>query len=137
AWQAPAAPPSGAKLRPISSIDGKDLYAAYCAQCHGAAGKGDGPSAAGLKTPVPDLTQIAVRNGGKFNRTSVARFISGDRPGSVLKLSPQTGQPTLMRDGVADEMPVWGTLFRIMWKDEPSMLRCANLAKYLEKIQVR
>ncbi|AMW06530.1 hypothetical protein GEMMAAP_03745 [Gemmatimonas phototrophica] len=33
------------------STDGKTLYAQWCAGCHGATGKGDGPNAARL--PVP------------------------------------------------------------------------------------
>lgn len=47
------------------------------------------------------------------------------------------GTPALMKDGIAHEMPVWGTLFRIMWKDEPPMVRCGSLAKYLESIQTK
>jgi len=34
-------------------------YADTCAKCHGAAGKGDGPKAADLKTTMPDLSDCA------------------------------------------------------------------------------
>ncbi len=34
----------------------KDLYAEYCAQCHGDSGKGDGPEAAMYKTKPADFT---------------------------------------------------------------------------------
>jgi mono/diheme cytochrome c family protein len=37
---------------------GKRVYVNRCAVCHGLSGKGDGPLAAQLKTPVADLTQI-------------------------------------------------------------------------------
>lgn len=37
---------------PDALAQGKQLFAADCAACHGAAGKGDGPAAAGLK-PAP------------------------------------------------------------------------------------
>jgi mono/diheme cytochrome c family protein len=35
---------------------GAQVFAAYCAVCHGPAGKGDGPAAAALFPPPPDLT---------------------------------------------------------------------------------
>jgi high-affinity iron transporter len=35
---------------------GERVYAARCAQCHGSAGRGDGPAAAGLTPPPADLT---------------------------------------------------------------------------------
>ena len=123
------------RLRQINSIEGKDLYRAYCAQCHGEAGKGDGVRAPTLRVPAADLTTIAVRNGGKFNRIGVQRFIEGDRPGRILKRGP-TGNPVLIDDkGVADEMPVWGIVFRYMWPDNPVQIRTGNLARHLEKIQ--
>jgi len=131
----PAQAGQGSKLRQINSIEGKDLYRAYCAQCHGETGKGDGVRAPTLKTTAPDLTTIAVRNGGKFNRGGVQRFIEGDRPGRILKRGP-TGNPVLINDnGVPDEMPVWGIVFRYMWPDSPVLIRTGNLARYLEKIQ--
>lgn len=36
--------------------NGKMLYEAQCATCHGPEGKGDGPGAAALETPPRDLT---------------------------------------------------------------------------------
>lgn len=38
---------------------GKNLYANYCASCHGAGGKGDGLAAAGLNPKPQDLTNAA------------------------------------------------------------------------------
>ncbi len=40
----------------IESMYGPDLYRLYCATCHGRDGKGNGPAAAALKVPPPDLT---------------------------------------------------------------------------------
>ena len=134
AAQVPPAPRKA--LRPIDSIDGKALYAAYCAQCHGENGKGGGPAAAGLRTPVPDLTLIAMRSGGRFNRGGVTGFISGERPGRTLEMGDR-GSPVLVKDGVPDEMPAWGTLFRYMWPDNPVAIRTGNLARYIEKMQAR
>jgi high-affinity iron transporter len=39
--------------------EGQGLYQVQCAGCHGAEGAGDGPQAARLLTPVPDLRQSA------------------------------------------------------------------------------
>jgi mono/diheme cytochrome c family protein len=52
-------------------------YATHCAACHGAAGRGDGPAAAGLGRPPADLTRIAARNGGVFPWTWVMSTIDG------------------------------------------------------------
>jgi mono/diheme cytochrome c family protein len=126
-----------APIRPINSIAGKDLYRAYCEQCHGSGGKGDGPAAAGLKKPPADLTQLAARNNGKFNRTAVEAFISGQRPGGVLGMDG-TGSPAIINaDGTLDEMPVYGILFRYLWQDQPSSIRCGILARYIESIQAK
>ncbi len=125
-------------LRAINSVAGKDLYREYCEQCHGAGGKGDGPAAAALKKPPADLTQIAVRNGGQFARSAVQAFISGERPGGRLDSDPQTAAPVIRyADGTLDEMPVYGILFRRLWQDQPSSIRCAILAKYVESIQAK
>lgn len=48
--------------RPSDSERGEELYTRHCVACHGAKAKGDGPMAAGLVAPMPDL-QGAV--GGK------------------------------------------------------------------------
>jgi putative copper export protein/mono/diheme cytochrome c family protein len=39
-----------------SIVQGAALYPNHCAVCHGAAGRGDGPAAAGLPTPPANLT---------------------------------------------------------------------------------
>ena len=47
---------------PPEQLDlGQTVYAANCAQCHGAGGQGDGPEAGGLDTPTPDFTDLALR----------------------------------------------------------------------------
>ena len=124
-------------LRPISSMDGKDLYKAYCAQCHGLEGKGDGPIAATLKKPPADLTQLAARNDGKFARESVIQYTMGSRPGGRVAIDSATGKVVvMMADGPA-EMPAWGSLFRYFWPFEPERLRFIALAKHLEKLQAK
>lgn len=40
---------------------GKELYSKHCKSCHGSKGKGDGPKAEGLDTPVPDMSTSAFK----------------------------------------------------------------------------
>jgi len=105
-----------------SPSSGKQMFASYCASCHGKDAKGDGPAAASLKQAPADLTTLAKRNGGKFPSDKVA---------AVLR-----GQANLMAHGDQD-MPVWGPVF---WKmsqghEEVVHMRVANLSKYLESLQ--
>ena len=72
---------------------GKAAYGKYCASCHGADGKGQGPAAASLKNPLPDLTLLAKNNGGEFPTMRVLHAIDG-----TLYLAGHGSR----------EMPVWG-----------------------------
>jgi mono/diheme cytochrome c family protein len=106
----------------INSIQGPDLYKAYCASCHGVDGKGNGPMAKSLKVKPSDLTRIAVRNGGTFPLMRVERIISGEEP-------PPSGHGT-------SEMPVWGPIFSRIDRDEDlGRVRIDNLARHLRDIQ--
>ncbi|MCX7644311.1 MAG: cytochrome c [Rhodobacteraceae bacterium] len=62
---------------PPAAEVGRAFYAANCAACHGADARGVGPAAAGLPRPVPDLTRLAARNGGVFDRNAVMSTIDG------------------------------------------------------------
>ncbi len=42
------------------AADGPSLFARNCAYCHGSGGAGDGPNAAKLKPPPPDLTKSSA-----------------------------------------------------------------------------
>src|SRR6266508_993503 len=70
--------PESARL--IQSIEGKALYGAYCAVCHGTDGRGDGPMAKALKSATPDLTRISARHEGKFPSARMQQIISGEEP---------------------------------------------------------
>ena len=111
-------------VRLISSIQGPQLYDAYCAVCHGKDGKGTGPMAKSLKPVTPDLTRIAMRNGGNFPLARVQQIISGEVPASK-------GHGT--RD-----MPVWGPIFsQVAWDQDLGRIRVYNLAKFIESWQVK
>ena len=61
-----------------SPASGKEMFTEYCAVCHGPSGRGDGPAATALKKTPADLTQLTVKNSGKFPDVRVMRYISGD-----------------------------------------------------------
>jgi mono/diheme cytochrome c family protein len=107
----------------INSIQGPALSKAYCASCHGADAKGNGPMAQSLKVKPADLTRIAARNGGKFPLVHIERIISGED-------QPQSGHGT-------SEMPVWGPIFSHVERDQDlGRVRIDNLARYLRDLQV-
>ncbi len=106
----------------IKSIQGPNLYKAYCASCHGADAKGGGPMAGSLRVSPPDLTRISARNGGTFPLARVSRIISGEEP--------------LRRGHGTHEMPVWGPVFSQVEVDRDlGRVRIDNLARYLQQLQ--
>ena len=107
-----------------SVSSGKEMYQAYCAACHGADGKGDGPASAALKSGPTDLTVLAKRNAGKFPELRVFGAINGDLP--------------VTAHGSKD-MPAWSAVFRQMDGSDVAgvKLRIRNLTKYIESLQVR
>ena len=106
----------------ISSIQGPNLYRAYCASCHGMDAKGVGPLAGSLRVSPPDLTRISARNRGTFPLARVSRIISGEEP--------------LPRGHGTHEMPVWGPVFSQVEADRDlGRVRIDNLARYLQQLQ--
>ena len=107
------------------SYSGSDLFKTYCATCHGASAHGDGPLAAYMKKPPPDLTQFAARNGGVFPSALVARIIDGRQP---------------VKGHGGPDMPVWGDAFktsRVGSSEEAVQARIKALVEHLERIQER
>jgi mono/diheme cytochrome c family protein len=105
-----------------SPASGKEMYTAYCASCHGADGKGNGPAASALKTPPADLTAIQKSNGGKFPSDHVYEVING--------------RASTPAHGSAD-MPVWGPIFRRLSGSHDSEVqqRINNLTDYIRSMQ--
>jgi cytochrome c len=119
--------PNGKLVIPATKTDptnGKMMYSSYCAPCHGADGRGNGPVAPALKTQPTDLTGLAKANHGKYPENHIA---------SVLRFG------TDVRSHGSAEMPVWGTIFTKMSKvnSQEKDLRTANLSRYLESLQAR
>ena len=85
--------PAAASPDPVLAELGEPVYLRHCAACHGADGRGDGPSAGALRVAPADLTRIAARRGGTFPDGEVARYIDG------RFAVPAHG---------TREMPIWG-----------------------------
>src|SRR4029079_15278342 len=54
--------------------DGRQLFYTYCASCHGTSGVGNGPAAMAMRRTPPDITGIAVTNGGVFPEERMRRI---------------------------------------------------------------
>lgn len=105
----------------IHSVEGPDLFLAYCASCHGMDARGAGPAAPALKAKIPDLTLLAANNRGEFPTERVGRIILGEKV--VASHGPR-------------EMPIWGPVFHQVESDvDLGNLRVSNLVKYLQSIQ--
>jgi mono/diheme cytochrome c family protein len=108
-------------VRPGTSVNGSDVYAQYCAVCHGKDATGNGPAAAALKKAPTDLTRITRNNGGKFSTLSVQQAIANT--------------DSIAAHG-APGMPVWGELLQPTTGDTSvATLRVHNLMKYIEGLQ--
>ena len=108
----------------INSLQGAELFKAYCAVCHGIDAKGNGPMARSLRTAPADLTGIAARNRGAFPAARVRQVISGEE-------ALGAGHGTR-------EMPIWGPVFSQIGRDQDlGRVRIDNLARYLESLQTK
>jgi len=98
------------------------MFKEYCAACHGADGRGNGPAVTFLKTPPPDLRTMAQRNSGKYPAIKVVK---------MLNFGPGT-----QAHGTLD-MPTWGPLFRTLDPEHSGVadLRVHNLQGFIESIQ--
>jgi len=108
---------------------GRELYLSRCASCHGPLALGDGPMAAMLIIPVPDLTGLRARNDGVFPRVEVVRTIDGRAP--------------LAGHGGGGPMPVFGPILgggsAVLDGSDGLMIETrgdvVSIARYLETIQ--
>ena len=82
------------KLDAAAAEKGSIVYVRYCVSCHGPVARGDGPLAQDLRVPVPDMTTLAARNGGRFPEARVARIIQS---GEVLRGHGSADMPGLGR----------------------------------------
>jgi len=109
---------------------GKREFETKCAVCHGKDGKGLGPYAEQLRRTLPDLTTMAMRNGGVFPVKRTYDAIEG------------AGQGHGTRD-----MPVWGLDYTIQASEQLPDLpynqavfvrtRIMSLLEYLTQLQAK
>jgi mono/diheme cytochrome c family protein len=83
---------------PKAIDEGRQVYEAQCAVCHGLDAKGNGPYAASLKVPPADLTTLAEKNGGIFPVERITKVIDG--------------RTEIAAHGPRD-MPIWGARFAV------------------------
>lgn len=113
---------SAAKTSPS---DAREMYAAYCAVCHGTAGKGDGPAAPAFKHSPTNLTLLTKSNGGRFPDLRVYNTLRSNNE------VPAHGNA---------KMPIWNNIFRQM---DPSLspttpeIRMRALTEYIKTLQAR
>ena len=109
-------------VKATNAASGQEMYASYCAVCHGANATGNGPAQSALKIPATDLTTLAQKNGGKYPAMHVSSALRGDAE--------------LAAHGSKD-MPVWGPLFRNMSQghDAEVQQRIANINSYIDSLQ--
>jgi mono/diheme cytochrome c family protein len=104
---------------PVGDVEeGADLYALYCATCHGQNARGNGPTAELMTIAPADLTRLSAGNGGVFPTGRVVRQIDGRDPvlahgspmpvfgpffdGEDAALKTPAGQPILTSRPLAD-----------------------------------
>jgi mono/diheme cytochrome c family protein len=93
---APGLPTPAAAQEYQQTTTGGEVFRTYCASCHGAAARGDGPLASAMNRKPADLTEIAKRNGGIYPSEMVFKIIDGRQQ---------------VRGHGGPDMPVWGDVF--------------------------
>jgi|SRR5438477_5731409 len=121
------APTEGKLIRhvPVKQTNpssGQEMFASYCAVCHGTNGSGGGPAASALKAAPTNLTILSEKNAGKFPAMHVSSVLRGEAD------TPAHG---------SKDMPIWGPLFRNLSQghDAEVQQRIANLNGYIESLQ--
>jgi mono/diheme cytochrome c family protein len=116
---------SGAAASAAGSLaEGRELFTKYCASCHGTGATGNGPAAPAMRRSPPDLTGLALANGGLFPAERVGRIVDGRDVES---------------HGDRD-MPVWGDAFKAMsggHSEQAVRGRIKAIVDYLVSIQRR
>jgi len=113
--------PASATAAANAAESGEQLYFNHCASCHGASAEGDGPVAGVMRITVPNLRNLAERNGGQFPAEAVRAYIDG------RTLNAAHGERL---------MPVWGDVFLAgAGNDAAARRRIAALVDFIAGIQ--
>jgi mono/diheme cytochrome c family protein len=116
-----------AATQPVSATSlasGAGMYGSYCADCHGADGKGNGPITPTLRVSPPDLTKLAKQNRGTYPAGHVFQAIKWG--GGVYRPRSKV-------------MPVWGAQLKQVSSNDDAKLsaRIMDLTNYVESLQVQ
>lgn len=109
----------------FAAYSGPELFQRFCAACHGAEGRGDGPVASSLTVIVPDLTRLYQRRGNTFPAAEIREIIDG--------------RSVVIAHGTR-YMPVWGYEFWVeegadVVAEEEAAIMIDRLVNFLESIQ--
>ena len=105
---------------------GQTAYLQYCATCHGTDAQGKGDLTEIMTVKVPDLTQLASSNGGKFPMLEVIHVIDG-RTGLRGHGGPMPTYGALFDEEAGDEGPLGSILY--------TRGKILSIAYYLEGLQ--
>lgn len=90
---------------PAALENGRRLYQANCAACHGEQGRGDGVFAEALAAPA----------GGEHSQMQTGEMTTRPAdfsdPSTMLAVSPAHLQGKIIRGGMGTGMPYWGPIF--------------------------
>ena len=103
---------------------GAQMFATYCATCHGAQGRGDGPASGAYKTTRTNISLLTKHNNGIFPKAYVNGVIAGK-----TELPSHNG---------ANGMPKWrDVLIGVDFQRTPNVVerRIANLTEYVQQLQ--
>ncbi len=104
---------------PTPATSGEEMYASYCAECHGRDGKG---IARVHRPTAPDLTALSKNNRGRFPYALVRDAIGGQYHKSVYG---------------PGEMPPWSVLFKYVGSgsDDEVRVRIERLTEFIRTLQ--
>ena len=123
ALAAPAASQDKPAADAAAAKRGAATFQTFCAPCHGASARGDGPMADSLRFAPADLRTIARRNGGRFPAEKIAKIIDGR---------------VHVKGHGGTDMPIWGDAFKNTREgfDERRVKETiADLTQYLSTLQ--
>ena len=120
------------------SVTGQYEYMNHCAACHGEAADGKGPLVTFFNEPIPDLTVLALNNGGVFPFLETLMIVDG-RTG----LRGHGGAMPVWGDTFERDMPVLGDTFKreavekagVYGAETIARGRLLSLVEYLVTIQ--
>lgn len=109
----------------LEDYSGEEIFDRFCASCHGAQARGDGPVSRSMNVAVPDLTTIGARY-GEFPAALIRDVIDG--------------RGIDMRAHGTRTMPVWGYEFWVEEGGDVNAQRAVRgainkLVEYLESLQ--